>query len=121
MNTVDFDDIFAFNEADSSSAQADDEGTAVRSVDPIAAAKEISEAFKRYLKTLQDPQDPAVSVAPKTAIDDDESLTQEPILEITPPYQTRLSPQELIANNALHPDFSQLSRYLTMSLPMYKH
>lgn len=121
MNTVDFNDIFAFNEADASPAQADDEGTAARSVDPIAAAKEISEAFKRYLKTPQDPQDPAVSVALKKAIDDDESLIQGPILEITPPFQSGLSPQELIATNELHPDFAQLSSYLPMSRPLYKH
>lgn len=121
MDTVDFDALFPSSDEQDNTSAATEVGPVAGSVDPISASNEISAAYKRYLKTLQDPQNPAISAALGQAIDEDDDLIQGPILQITPPFQPGLTPHELISEGQLHPDFAQLSAYLPMNRPLYMH
>lgn len=91
-------------------------------LDPLAAGAGIEAGYKRYLKTLLAPRDPALAAAFDTAIDESTLLTKGPLLELTPPYAPGASLADLVADGTLHRDFPQLaSDALPMDRPLYQH
>ena len=91
-------------------------------LDPLETARQIEDNYKRYLKTLLVPREPLLANAFEEAIDSTRLLTKGPLLELTPPYETGRTPQELIDEGVLHADFQRLhSDALPMGRPLYVH
>ncbi|EKT76858.1 dead/deah box helicase [Rhodococcus opacus M213] len=91
-------------------------------LDPLAAGAGIEAGYKRYLKTLLAPRDPALAAAFDAAIDESTLLTKGPLLELTPPYAPGASLADLVADGTLHRDFPLLaSESLPMNRPLYQH
>ena len=72
-----------------------------RNIDPIEAASRIDSDYRRYLKTLLRPKDPAIRASLTHAVDSAESLTKGPLLELTPPYVPGSTAQQLIDQGIL--------------------
>ncbi|MGP5577341.1 DEAD/DEAH box helicase [Corynebacterium flavescens] len=92
-----------------------------RNIDPIAAADRIDSDYRRYLKTLLRPKNEKIRSALVRAVDEADSLTKGPILEMTPPYVPGSSPQHLVEEGVLSPSISELGRSLPASRPLYLH
>jgi ATP-dependent helicase YprA (DUF1998 family) len=91
-------------------------------LDPLETSKNIAATYKRYLKTLLAPSDPAIAEAFDNAIDTTPLLAKGPLLELTPPYQTGATLQQLIGEGVLHQSFASLhSRAVPMDRPLYVH
>ncbi|WP_037182166.1 DEAD/DEAH box helicase [Rhodococcoides fascians] len=91
-------------------------------LDPLAAGAGIEAGYKRYLKTLLAPRDPALATAFDSAIDESTLLTKGPLLELTPPYAPGATLADLVSDGTLHRDFPQLaSAALPMDRPLYQH
>jgi len=91
-------------------------------LDPLVAARQIDESYKRYLKTLLGPSDPAIAAAFDTAIDDTRLLTKGPLLELTPPYAPGKSIPELIEEGILRPGLAALyDKPTDLQRPLYQH
>lgn len=91
-------------------------------LDPLKTGKQIESTYKRYLKTLLAPSDPAMAAAFDDAIDDTDLLTKGPLLELTPPYETGASLRELIADGVLHEGFERIgSGAIPLDRPLYVH
>lgn len=54
--------------------------------DPLAASTEITESYRRYVRSLLPLRDPALASALDEAIDTSQTLTKGPLLETTPAY-----------------------------------
>ncbi len=121
MGNVDFDELFSgIGEGKDSDTDGKSTGAA-QSVDPITAAHQISASYRRYLKTLLNPQDGRIAASLNSTIDGESSLTAGPILQITPPFESGYTPKQLIAEGELHRDFALLGEYLPPFRPLYKH
>ena len=121
MGNVDFDELFSgIGGGEDSDTDGKSTGAA-RSVDPITAAQQISASYRRYLKTLLNPQDSKIAASLNSTIDGASGLTEGPILQITPPFESGHIPKQLIAEGQLHRDFALLGEYLPPSRPLYKH
>ncbi|NEW29395.1 DEAD/DEAH box helicase [Nocardia cyriacigeorgica] len=90
-------------------------------LDPLAAAADIEAAYKRYLKTLIGPRDPALAAAFDQAVDDTALLTKGPLLELTPPYEPGASLRQLINDGVLHPAFAAFESTMSLDRPLYRH
>lgn len=91
-------------------------------LDPLVAARQIDESYKRYLKTLLGPSDPAIAAAFDTAIDDTRLLTKGPLLELTPPYAPGKSIPDLIEEGILRPGLAALyDKPADLQRPLYQH
>ncbi|MGW4364328.1 DEAD/DEAH box helicase [Nocardia takedensis] len=90
-------------------------------LDPLAAAADIEAGYKRYLKTLIAPRDPALAAAFDREIDATTMLTKGPLLELTPPYEPGASPAELVAEGVLHPGFGEFGSTMELDRPLYRH
>ncbi|KUI09916.1 DEAD/DEAH box helicase [Mycolicibacterium acapulense] len=91
-------------------------------LDPLATANQIEATYKRYLKTLLAPADLAMADAFDEAINETRLLTKGPLLELTPPYETGATLQELIDEGVLHSGFSRLdSPAVPLTRPLYLH
>ncbi|MEE2032318.1 DEAD/DEAH box helicase [Rhodococcus chondri] len=91
-------------------------------LDPLATARQIDETYKRYLKTLLGPSDPAMAAAFDTAIDETRLLSKGPLLELTPPYAPGKSIPELIDEGVLRPGLAALySNPDDLRRPLYQH
>ncbi|OZC67242.1 DEAD/DEAH box helicase [Rhodococcus sp. 06-462-5] len=91
-------------------------------LDPLAAAEQIDGSYKRYLKTLLGPSDPALANAFDEAIDDTRLLTKGPLLELTPPYAPGKSLPDLIAEGVLRPGLADIfPNSTTLNRPLYEH
>ncbi|WP_329955120.1 DEAD/DEAH box helicase [Rhodococcoides fascians] len=91
-------------------------------LDPLSAGAGIEAGYKRYLKTLLAPRDPALAAAFDTAINESTLLTKGPLLELTPPYAPGATLADLVSDGTLHRDFPQLaSAALPMDRPLYQH
>ncbi|WP_280179797.1 DEAD/DEAH box helicase [Nocardia cyriacigeorgica] len=90
-------------------------------LDPLAAAADIEAAYKRYLKTLIGPRDPALASAFDQAVDDTSLLTKGPLLELTPPYEPGASLRQLMTEGVLHPGFVEFEATLSLDRPLYRH
>nr|WP_232542050.1 DEAD/DEAH box helicase [Nocardia bovistercoris] len=88
----------------------------------MAAAADIESSYKRYLKTLIAPRDPALAAEFDHRIDATTMLTKGPLLELTPPYEPGASLADLIAEGVLHPGFAEFeSEKLSLDRPLYRH
>ncbi|HCD2181531.1 TPA: DEAD/DEAH box helicase [Corynebacterium striatum] len=121
MDTFDFDALFSSVEGNQQEEITSLDIAESKSVDPISAASQISASYKRYLKTLLDPQDQKTAEALNQKIDTTSALVKGPILQITPPFQSGLTPQELIQEGQLNSGFGELGDYLPPTRPLYKH
>lgn len=90
-------------------------------LDPLAASSDIEAGYKRYLKTLLAPRDPALAAAFDRAVDETSLLTKGPLLELTPPYAPGKSLRELVSEGVLHPDFADLGGAVSLDRPLYRH
>jgi len=91
-------------------------------LDPLLTARQIDETYKRYLKTLLGPSDPAIAAAFDAAIDDTRLLTKGPLLELTPPYAPGKSIPELIDEGILRPGLAALyNKAQDLQRPLYQH
>ncbi|WP_024794783.1 DEAD/DEAH box helicase [Tomitella biformata] len=91
-------------------------------LDPLEASAGIEASYKRYLKTMVAPRDPALAKAFDAAVDGTTLLTKGPLLELTPPYAAGASLSDLVHEGVLHPDFPELeSKAVPMERPLYKH
>ena len=93
----------------------------IERLDPIVTATSIEQDYKRYLKTLLSPRDPALATAFEAAVDRSRTLTKGPLLELTPPYEPGASAQQLIDEGVLHPGFSSLGSGFDIGRPLYAH
>ncbi|MCK0093734.1 DEAD/DEAH box helicase [Rhodococcus sp. F64268] len=91
-------------------------------LDPLATARQIDETYKRYLKTLLGPSDPAIAAAFDAAIDETRLLTKGPLLELTPPYKPGKSIPDLIGEGVLRPGLADLyPNPNELNRPLYLH
>lgn len=88
-------------------------------LDALAVGRQIEETYKRYLKTLLSPRDPALARAFDDEIDRSQLLTKGPLLELTPPYARGASIDQLIADGLLHPDLRRIN--FPEDQPLYVH
>lgn len=92
-----------------------------RNIDPIEAASRIDSDYRRYLKTLLRPKDPAIRASLTHAVDSAESLTKGPLLELTPPYVPGSTAQQLIDQGILSEAIKELGEALPATRPLYLH
>ncbi|MGW4535413.1 DEAD/DEAH box helicase [Nocardia sp. NPDC004340] len=90
-------------------------------LDPLAAAADIEAGYKRYLKTLVAPREPALAAAFDHAVDETSLLTKGPLLELTPPYAPGMSLRELISDGVLNPGMAELGSTFDLDRPLYRH
>lgn len=90
-------------------------------IDPLAASARIDADYRRYLKTLLSPGDPAIRAAFHDAIDATDSLSKGPYLQLTPPYAPGASAGELIDEGLLSESFARLNENIPMDRPLYAH
>ncbi|KAF0842581.1 DEAD/DEAH box helicase [Nocardia caishijiensis] len=90
-------------------------------LDPLAASADIEAGYKRYLKTLLAPRDPALASAFDQAVDETSLLTKGPMLELTPPYAPGASLRSLISEGVLHPGFTEFGTTVDLDRPLYLH
>lgn len=94
---------------------------ASRNIDPVAAAENISQDYRRYLKTMLSPSDGRIAEEFNRAVDEAPNLTQGPILQLTPPYAPGSTAGELIDEQVLCPSFSRLDNAFPLDRPLYRH
>ena len=91
-------------------------------LEPLVTARQIDETYKRYLKTLLGPSDPAIAAAFDRAIDESRLLTKGPLLELTPPYAPGKSIPDLIDEGVLRPGLADLyPKPEDLNRPLYLH
>ncbi|MFG2446480.1 DEAD/DEAH box helicase [Nocardia fluminea] len=90
-------------------------------LDPLAASSDIESGYKRYLKTLLAPRNPALAAAFDRAVDETTLLTKGPILELTPPYAPGANLRELIEEGVLDPAFTEFGAAIDLDRPLYQH
>lgn len=91
-------------------------------LDPLKASESIEATYKRYIKTLLTPKEPALAEAFARTVDETDMLTHGPLLELTQPYAAGRSPSQLISDGVLSPSFSRLkSPGLPLDRPLYLH
>lgn len=89
---------------------------------PVKASAEITNTYRRYLRSLVSSQDPLVGAGLAEAIERTSLLHKGPFLEATPPYAPGATLFELIDEGIVSPSFAQLaSPGLPMERPLYKH
>lgn len=88
-------------------------------LDALAVGRKIEENYKRYLKTLLSPRDPALALAFDAEIDGSQLLTKGPLLELTPPYARGSSINQLIDEGLLHPGLRRIN--FPQDQPLYVH
>lgn len=90
-----------------------------KALDALAVGRQIEETYKRYLKTLLSPRDPALSRAFDSEVDGSQVLTKGPLLELTPPYARGASMNQLIGEGLLHPGLRRIN--FPEDQPLYVH
>lgn len=92
------------------------------SIDPIKAAKSIKETYLSYLNTTFNIKDPELNRQFNEALMEEKKMVKGPILEVTPPYLTGESIDELIKQNVLSKEFRLLNTdALPIERPLYVH
>ncbi|CAM3098707.1 DEAD/DEAH box helicase [Skermania piniformis] len=88
-------------------------------LDPLVAARQIEASYKRYLKTLLAPRDPAMAAAFDGVVDETTALVKGPLLELTPPYEPSCSVRGLVEDGVLHPRMLEIGA--AVDRPLYRH
>lgn len=89
------------------------------SLDALAVGRQVEATYKRYLKTLLSPRDPAMARAFENEVDVSRLLTKGPLLELTPPYERGASIAELVGDGVLHPGLRRIN--FPEDQPLYVH
>lgn len=86
---------------------------------PLNASKEITESYKRYLKTMFEIADPDYYGQLISELDDDSTFSAGPFLDVTDSFVTGKCISELISEGVLPRRFSKIRMHQTR--PLYKH
>ncbi len=86
---------------------------------PVNASKQITESYKRYLKTMFEIADPDYYSQLVSEMDDDRTFSAGPYLDVTDSFITGKSISELISDAVLPKSFSKIRMHQTR--PLYKH
>ena len=90
--------------------------------DPLSASVQITEGYRRYLRSLLPLRDPALAAALDEAIDTSPILTKGPLLEITPAYAPGATIRQLVEEGVLDPAFLAFTGpELPADRPLYRH
>lgn len=90
-------------------------------IDPVSAASEVLGDYRRYLKTLISPKDPAIAAEFNKAIDTTQTFAKGPYLQLTPPYAPSRSIKELVEEGVLCRSFAEMSQAFPLDRPLYQH
>jgi len=91
------------------------------SLNPVEVTEEIKKRYLGYLKTTFHVDDPEISSLFHERLEKKECI-KGPILEITPPYKTGSSLEDLIREGVVSPLFRDLNqKQLPLSRPLYLH
>jgi ATP-dependent helicase YprA (DUF1998 family) len=91
-------------------------------IDAVSTSETIKATYRRYLSSLLAVRDPKIDAALRKAIDSTDMLDRGPYLEATPPYAPGKSVRDLISEQVLAQDFTDLaSEALPLDRPMYVH
>ncbi|TWS20023.1 DEAD/DEAH box helicase [Tsukamurella asaccharolytica] len=91
-------------------------------LDPLKTTRQIEATYRRYLKTMLAPRDPAIAAAFDAAVDGARHLTRGPLLELTPPYAPGSSLSDLMTEGVLHSEFGYVGGdALPLSRPLFVH
>ncbi len=95
------------------------------SLHPIKTTQKISNAYRRYLKTIYPfrKENDELRSAFAQRLDEPERLVKGPLLEASPPFKAEHSINDLVTEGVLHPRFANLCRPDTIpySRPLYVH
>lgn len=111
----------ATEQSQSKQSQQASKLNSLQNIDPVEAAQHIRDDYKRYLKTLLHPNDPRIAAQFNRVVDETDSLSKGPYLQLTPPYAPGHSPQELIEERVLASSFTRLEPAVPMARPLYAH
>lgn len=90
---------------------------------PIDTTKKITEAYRRYLKTIYPFRDENLRDIFWSKLAEPERLVKGPLLEASPPFKAVNSIADLVQAGVLHPQFKRLCRpeSLPYERPLYVH
>lgn len=90
---------------------------------PINTTRNITDAYRRYLKTIYPFRDESLRDIFWSKLAEPERLVKGPLLEASPPFQTGFSIADLVQAGVLHPNFQRLCRpeSLPYERPLYVH
>ena len=80
----------------------------MKTIHPLETTQHIEAAYLRYLKTIKPFQEENLRRAFWEAIETPGTLIKGPLLEVTPPFQTRRSIAQLVEDGLLHEGFERL-------------
>ena len=90
--------------------------------DPVAAAKNIGESYRRYLKTRYSPADASLRAEVHSALEERFQSEKGPFRQETPAYASGASLSDLVSSGLLHARFAQLDPDVFPSgRPVYQH
>ncbi|MFN8017147.1 MAG: DEAD/DEAH box helicase [Acidimicrobiales bacterium] len=91
-------------------------------IDPLGVSKEITDSYRRYLKTSFSFQDPQRQSELEHALLADQALANGPILQATAPYATGRSLAELIDEGVVSSELRRMKpEDFPIERPLYKH
>ena len=86
---------------------------------PVSASKEISEKYKRYLKTIFEINDPVYQQQFEKHLNNETQFSNGPYLDVTDSFKKGDSIEELIKKGVLPAGFRRININLTR--PLYRH
>lgn len=91
-------------------------------LDALRTSGLIADAYRRYLRSLLPIREPRIAEALAREVTGSRMLTKGPLLEATPPYETTLTPRQLVAEGVLHPGFlAPDGPAIPLDRPLYRH
>ncbi|GAA1256218.1 DEAD/DEAH box helicase [Pseudonocardia aurantiaca] len=92
------------------------------SFDPLGTSSQITDGYRRYLRSLLPLRDDALAAALDLAIDTSRMLAKGPLLESTPAYASGPTIGELVAEGVLDSGFLRFTGpHLPADRPLYRH
>lgn len=90
---------------------------------PLESTRRLRNAYIRYLKTIKPFQDESLREAFAAELAEEGRLMKGPLVEVSPPFRTGASIQNLVAQNLLHRSFARLcsEEHLPYTRPLYAH
>ncbi len=97
-------------------------GGSLLALHPIKTTNHLRGAYIRYLKTIKPFQDDALRQQFAQALDRPNALVKGPLVEVSPPFRTGTSIQDLVEEGVLSPRFVDLcGEHLPYERPLYLH